>query len=403
MTILLSSPQQDISVTGGNKLGLFSGKNRKTEDVTVQTSLSKANSHPFLSIENYSPFNKKQLELYGTLREAVPIIDAALSKILRLIGTFEVECEDKKTTAMLKRFLENVRVNNCSVGIMQFLYSHFDQLLTYGTAVGEIVLSRDMKNICALYNASLNDIELSKTDNPLEIKVTSGNGSGKYSEIKYPQLLCISALNPQPGDVYGTSVLKGLPFVSSILLKIFNTIGVNFERVGNVRFAVTYNPAQGQTVNSKQRVQEIASAWSKAMRDKTTVSDFVSVGDVSVKVIGADNQVLSCDIEIKHLLEQIVSKLSIPPFLLGLSWSSTERMSSQQADILTSELEYYRTLLNPVIRKICSYYLRLSGCSDEINIKWSDITLQDETELARARLNNAQALQIESTLSEVKS
>ena len=45
--------------------------------------------------------------------------------------------------------------------------------------------------------------------------------------------------------------------------------------------------------------------------------------------------------------------MGIPPFLLGLTWSSTERMSSQQADILTSELEAYRRLLNPVIEKIC--------------------------------------------------
>lgn len=111
---------------------------------------------------------------------------------------------------------------------------------------------------------------------------------------------------------------------------------------------------------------------------------------------------MSCDIEVRHLLEQIVSKLGIPPFLLGLSWSSTERMSSQQADILTSELEFYRTLLNPVISKICRYFLRLEGLCDDFEIVWSNISLQDETELAQARLHNAQAMQIESTLAEVK-
>ena len=381
---------------------LFSAKNKSNADATVQTSLSKANTHPFLSIENYSPYQKKQYELYRSLREAVPIIDAAISKIIRLIGTFTVQCEDKIAESKLRKFLDNVQVNSGSSGIFQFIYSYFDQLLTYGTAVGEIVLSKDMSTVRALYNAPLDDVNLEIGDNALDLKILAKNADMGFSEVKYPELVCVSLLNPEQGSVEGNSILKGLPFVSSVLLKIFNTIGVNFERVGNVRFAVTYNPKDSQNFNTKQRVQEIASQWSKAMRDKTQVCDFVSVGDVSVKVIGADNQVLSCDIEIRHLLEQIISKLSIPPFLLGFSWSSTERMSSQQADILTSELEYYRTLLNPVISKICRYYLRLEGFSDEFTINWSDITLQDEVELSRARLQNAQAMQIESTLSEVK-
>lgn len=380
---------------------LFSAKTKANDDATVQTSLSKANSHPFLSIENYSPYAKKQLELYSTLREAVPVIDAAISKTVRLLGTFEVTCKDDYTTLRLKSFIDNVQVNCCSNGLHQFIYSYFDDLLTYGTAVGEMVLGKEKREIRALYNASLSDVELKQGDTPLALKVMCKNADGSLCEVKYPQLVLVSMLNPVSGKAQGTSILKGLPFVSSVLLKIFNTIGVNFERVGNVRFAVTYNPKDGQSGSTKHRVQEIATQWSKAMRDKTQVCDFVSVGDVSVKVIGADNQVLSCDIEIRHLLEQIVSKLSIPPFLLGLSWSSTERMSSQQADILTSELEYYRTLLNPVIAKICKFYLRLSGLSDEFTINWSNINLQDEVELAKARLNNAQAMQIEQSITEV--
>lgn len=380
---------------------LFSAKNKSKADEIVLTSLSKANFHPFMELENYNPFQRKQNELYSSLREAVPIIDAAINKLIRLIGTFKVVCDDKNATKKLNGFLKNVKVNCGSVGINQFISNYFDSLLTYGTAVGEIVLSKDKDTVNALYNASLDDLKLEVGDSPLSMNVFVRNLDSSYKKVEHKELICVSLLNPEDSKPVGRSILKGLPFVSTILLKIFNTIGVNFERVGNVRFAVTYNPKEGSNFNTKQRVEEIASQWSKAMRDKTQVSDFVSVGDVSVKVIGADNQVLSCDIEIKHLLEQIISKLSIPPFLLGLSWSSTERMSFQQADILTSELEYYRSLLNPVIEKICRYYLRLEGLSDNFEIVWSDITLQDEVELSRARLYNAQALQIESTLAEV--
>ncbi|MBQ4129721.1 MAG: phage portal protein [Ruminococcus sp.] len=383
---------------------LFSAKKKSdADDFTVQTSLSSTNKHPFSMLDNYSPYCEKQLELYKSLREAIPVIDAAISKLVRLIGTFEIKCKDKSAQKSLDNFLQDVRVNNNSNGIMQFIYTYFDQLLTYGSAVGEIVMSKDFRFVKALYNASLEDVRLKQLDSSLDVLVCAKGKDMSYTPVKYQELICLSLLNPTPGRVQGTSILKGLPFVSSILLKIFNTIGVNFERVGNVRFAITYKPQENAHINTKQRVQEIATQWSKAMRDKSQVCDFVSVGDVSVKVIGADNQVLSCDIEIRHLLEQIVAKLSIPPFLLGLSWSSTERMSAQQADILTSELEYYRTILNPVIKKICRQFLRTSSLCDEFEINWSNISLLDETELATARLHNAQAQQIELSLAEVKS
>lgn len=136
------------------------------------------------------------------------------------------------------------------------------------------------------------------------------------------------------------------------------------------------------------------------MSDKEQTRDFVSVGDVSIKVIGADNQILDSEVPVRQLLEQIVAKLSVPPFLLGLSWSSTERMASQQCDILTSELEWYRALVTPVITKICCLFLRMEGFDDGVEIEWNNINLQDETELAQARLWRAQAQEIEQRIKE---
>ena len=71
--------------------------------------------------------------------------------------------------------------------------------------------------------------------------------------------------------------------------------------------------------------------------------------------------------------------------------SSTERMSAQQADILTSELEYYRRSMEPCIRRICDMYLKLNGKMCSYSIEWDNINLQDEVELAKAKLLNAQA------------
>ena len=96
-------------------------------------------------------------------------------------------------------------------------------------------------------------------------------------------------------------------------------------------------------------------------------------------------------LRVRQLMEQLVAKLSIPPFLLGLNWSTTERMSAQQSDILTSELEYYRRLLEPILREICEAFLRLNGYACGVEIEWDNINLQDEEALAKSRLYNAQA------------
>jgi len=369
-------------------------KKRKPQPVAqaVQTC---ASSSPFTALNSYVPLQSGENRLYAALREAVPIIDAGIDKILRLIGTFEIGCGDKSAEYALNSFLRNVKVNSTEAGVQSFLNSYLSQLLTYGNAVGEMVVSGG--KLAALYNAGLNDVEL-KTASALQIEVYRREIGGS-TKVKYPELVFCSALNPPAGSAQGVSLLHGLPFVSNILIRIYNTIGVNWERLGNVRFAVTYKPTSdaADRAYAKERAQQIAGEWSRAMQ-KDSVSDFVAVGDVSIKAIGADNQILNSEVPVRQMLEQIVAKLGLPPFLLGLSWSSTERMSSQQADILTSELEAYRRILNPVINRICSLWLRLNGYAPQFTIDWNDITLQDETDMANARLLNARAAQIEAAL-----
>lgn len=346
-------------------------------------------------VNSYVPLSNGQTRLYRELREAVPIIDAAILKTVRLTGGFRVECAKAQHTALLNSFLQNVPVSSGRYGIFEFISTYFEQLLTYGTAVGEIVT--DSKgNIAALYNADIEDIELRRADNNIDCLVCTRNG-GEIVPVKYPELVLMSVLNPESGTLCGNSILKGLPFVSGILMKIYSTIGENWERAGNIRYAVTYKPQNDamDRAYAKDRAQQVAREWSEAMKAGGPVRDFVAVGDVSIKAIGADNQILNSEVPVRQMLEQIVAKTGIPPFMLGLSWSSTERMSSQQADLLTSELEAYRRVLTPIILKICKIFLLLNSIADTPEVIWDDITLQDECELSKARLYDAQREKIQ--------
>ena len=129
-----------------------------------------------------------------------------------------------------------------------------------------------------------------------------------------------------------------------------------------------------------------------------SVRDFVAAGDVDIRVIGADNQMMDSEATVRQILEQMVAKTGIPPFLLGLSWSSTERMSAQQADMMTSEITAIRRALEPVVERVCRFWLRLHGFDSRVSVEWQDINLQDLVEEARAELYRQQARAVEAEI-----
>lgn len=371
---------------------------KKTQPPAVQTpvlaSTGARNTLPFSLINSFSPPPSVGGELYQTLREAIPVIDAAIYKLVRLTGGFQVNCADKRFQPLLDIFLARVPSDSGSISLQSFIDCYFEQLLTYGTAVAEMVPD-ESGAIGYLYNAPHTDYLLrrSKTDFRT-VEILSNDGISGVPLPRQERLL-LSTLHIKPGEVYGTSLLAGLPFVSSVLMQIYNAMGQNWERVGNVRFAVTYKPTDdtGGKAFAKERAMQIAEQWSEAMRSREA-RDFIAVGDVDIKVIGADNQILDSEVPVRQMLEQIVAKLSLPPFMLGLSWSTTERMAAEQTDILTTELEYYRRLLTPVIETVCRTQLRALGCTADCTVIWDDITLKDTVEDATARHLDAQTQEI---------
>lgn len=377
---------------------LNSNKDPSLSCTSSKYSNSQYKSSDFLQM--FEGVSSHDTAFYQSIRQSIPIIDAAISKIIRLVGGFSISCGDHRVDKKLEEFINTVRVGPSSFGLESFTCSFLDSLLTFGNAVGEIILSNDMSYVAGLYNADINSIVVKTSSSPIETSFFIKNNDLSISKAKFPNLICFCALNPPPSKTYGVSLLQNLPFVSSILLKIYSSIGKNFDRMGNIRFAVSYNSPDGQTTYSRDRMNLIAKEWASVMSssDSSQVKDFITNGNVDIKVIGADSQILDSNIPVRQMLEQIIAKLSIPPFLLGLNWSTSERMSKQQADILTSELAYYRRLLSPVIMKIVNTFLHLQGIDLIPTITWSNINLQDEIEFARARLYNAQAINLENQI-----
>ncbi|WP_295751904.1 serine/threonine protein phosphatase [uncultured Oscillibacter sp.] len=367
------------------------GKKRMTETAArpAAVQLRRWERHPFGALGEYVPLGNGETRLYRAVREAVPVVDAAIYKLIRMTGGLTVSCEDPGAERELGEFLRTVPAGRGQFGLNAFLDCYLDSLLTCGRAVGEIVPGMGNRDIAALLCGRVEDIEIREGTSPLDFAVWGPGRDGRMERLPYQDLILFTPLNPEAEHPYGVSLLRSLPFLADILMKIYNTIGVNWERCGNVRFAVTCPGGEG----AGQRGQMLAEEWSRAMRETRggSVRDFVAAGDVNIRVIGADAPVLDSQAPVRQILEQLVAKTGIPPFMLGLNWSSTERMSAQQADMLTTEITALRRTLTPAAERICRLWLRMHGFACGFRVVWDDINLQDQVEEARAELYREQA------------
>ena len=367
-------------------------KKKETNGVSAVCQLRSGAVHPFGGLRGYVPLGGGEERVYREMREALPVLDAAVGKLVRLSGGFEVECRNAMAQEKLNRFLDTMPCGRGQYGINNFLAGYLDSLLTYGRAIGEMVIgSGKLRAVCW---GDVTALEICEGDSPLDMVIWGPDDRGMMRPLPYQQLLLLTTMNPEPSHPYGVSMFRGMPFLADILMKIYQTIGSNWERAGNVRYSVICKGGESlDPVVAQERGRQVAAEWSRAMEEAKngTVRDFVAVGDVEIKVIGGEAPILDSEVPVRQILEQLVSKTGLPPFLLGLNWTTTERMSAQQADILTSELWAIRRTVEPALAKICRTYLALEGLDDRFKICWDDISLQDITEEAKADLYRAQA------------
>ena len=360
--------------------------------MSVVCQLRNGEQHPFGAVRSFIPLGGGEERVYREMREAIPVLDAAVSKMVRLCGGFQVNCRNAAAQESLNHFLKTVPCGRGQVGMYSFLSAYLDSLLTYGRAVGEMVVAGgELRAVCW---GDVTKLEVQEGENPLETILWGMDDRGRMRPLPYQHLLLFTTMHPEPAHPYGVSIFRGMPFLADILLKIYNTIGSNWERAGNIRYSVICKGEENlDPATAQERGAQVAREWSRAMEDAKngTVRDFVAVGDVQIKVIGGEAPILDSEVPVRQILEQLVAKTGLPPFLLGLSWSTTERMSTQQADLLTSELWALRRTVEPAMEKVCRMYLALKGLDDRFEIVWDDISLQDITQEAQADLYRAQA------------
>lgn len=242
--------------------------------------LRRGGRHPFGMLDGYVPLRRGELALYRAIREAVPIVDAAVLKLIRLAGGVSVTCGDGRAQKGLEAFLREVDTGRGQRGIQSFLDMYLDSMLTCGQAVGELVLGAERREVAALLCGNVADIEVREGETPMEFSLCVRGAGGELEELPCQELLLFTPFQPETDSPYGVSLLRSMPFLVEILLKIYQAEGMNWERMGAVRFAVVYHPGEDgiDRTWAKERSEQIAREWSAAMQagKDGNVRDFVA-------------------------------------------------------------------------------------------------------------------------------
>ncbi len=342
-----------------------------------------------------------ELELYRQLRRLLPLVDAAIRRLTRLVGYVRIEAP-APLQADLDRFLRHVPVNGLQRGFDSFLVNHVGQMLQYGFAAGRIVPDKAQRDIAGLVNLDSREVHVIDDDPPLKRGV-GHRPPGAFEVARIPDALALFSANAAEGDSpYGCGILRSLPFVSHIVLTMERATQQTWERMGAPSYTVTWTPPEGfvdpDGARSRAIMGEIEAGFTEAMQtrhDTGLASDFFAAGDVRVEVIGAASEQLEVRETYRALTEQIVSVTGLPPFMLGLSWASTERMSSQQSEVIIAEIHDLRRELEPMVEQLVDLWLALTRRSGNYRVRWSEVTLQDLSLVAEAQYRQAMALRIE--------
>jgi hypothetical protein len=215
----------------------------------------------------------RELELYRQLRRLVPLIDAAIRRLTRLVGYVQIEAPHALQED-LERFLRHVPVNGLQRGFDSYLVNHVSQMLQYGFAAGQVVPDKGQRGVRGLVNLDSREVHVIEDDPPLRRSV-GHKPPGAQEAARIPDSLALFSANSAEGDSpYGCSILRSLPFVSHIVLTMERAIQQTWERMGAPSYTVTWDPPEGFVDPDGDKTQsimgEIETGFTQAMSPGTT-------------------------------------------------------------------------------------------------------------------------------------
>ena len=341
---------------------------------------------------------KVEPTFYEFLREAIPIIDAAIKRLVVLDGHIIVTGDKAALVDEIQEWVYNVPVNDIQKGLQAFHQNWSNETFEQGFGFGEFVTDKKRTDIIGLRTADSKFIKFKRTMTGLGIYQMADNDND-WRPLNPTNLLYFSIDNENQNP-YGVPLMRSCEFVAKILATMHNSLLNVWERFGDPSFSVIYKTSKRDGTDLVTRRNTIQTEFNAAIRAKREgkSADFVRAvdkdSDIAIDIIGANGQVLELEVPARHVVEQIVSKTGLPPWTLGLQWSTTERLADNQAEVLLADISTRQAAKLPHFYNLVRTLLLLRGRTwkpGDWKLEWAQVNLRDVLKMAQARFMNSQA------------
>jgi hypothetical protein len=411
---------------------------KRTPDVPTSPQITTGKPQGPLTpwFEQYT-FRTVSGDFYEALREGVPIIDAAIRRLISLNGTIRIIGDNSALVKELEDFCLNVPVNDMQKGIHAFAENAANETFEQGFSISEFIATKKRDDIERLQVADSKRITFRRNPAgraepwywsgiPMQSNYTMpGSIIEDILTARYGQTIAYNgvedvklsmdnklyfSINNENSDPYGVSIMRSMEFVSQILVTLQNSMKNSGERFGDPAYHAHYK-GKGNNEDLKTRRAALQTDLHTVLTAKRNgqSGDIVTAGgpdsEVTINVIGHQGQLYQYEIPLRHVLEQLVGKTNLPAWMLGIYWSTTERMATLEIEAALADAKIRQFAMLPEYLRLFSNFLRLRGR------KWKTVTisvdkpgdwgmifetpnLRDLVAQAQARFLNAEADQL---------
>jgi hypothetical protein len=345
-------------------------------------------------------FRQVDGNFYEALREGIPICDAAIRRLINLTGTPKIIGENTALVKELEDFHLNVPVNDMQKGLVAFSANAENEKFEQGFSMSEFVVNRrrddidrlviaDSKRIVFRRNSAGRAEPWIRSGIPLSRSYTMpGDIIQQLLTTSYGQTVSYNGveetlLNPdnklyfsndnENQNPYGVSIFRSMEFVSQVLVTLQNSMKNSAERFGDPSYHAHYKGKAGDTKLEDRRLAletDLRTVITAKRQGKS--GDITTAGgpdsEVSIKIIGHEGQLFLYEVPLRHVLEQIVAKTNLAAWMLGIYWSTTERMATLEVEMALADAKIRQYAMLPEYLRLLSSFLKLRGRT------WNSIT-----------------------------
>lgn len=358
---------------------------------------------PYASTGTYLP-GTTDPAIYKLLRQALPVLDASIDQLVRLTGNPDIVWDSERVQREWDEWQEVCRVAPLTRGFSNWLDGHRERTLIFGTAATEVVIDTPGRDIHGLQYIAPSTLRL-RVDpaNPMDVVVAQVQAGATEPVVLDRDFIVINAHKAEDDSPYGVSLFARIPFIAELCLEMVHALKQDWNRVGAPSFAliVKVPPGLDPSVDVSTLMGGLLGGmkehWQAAMTRRQAdgaIKDFFGAGDISIQTVGADGKRLDFEVPWRAALEQIVSVTHLPPWMLGFHWSTTERLSEEQAQALEDVIQDYQDDFSPTALFVADWWAKVRGyAAVGRELRWPSLSLRDRVEIARAEMITAQAAQ----------